>query len=458
MEGNLTLNRSSAWIAGLCLLLAIVLSFAWFYIGLVVVAAAAILVLYFLLRNPYWAFLVFMFSLPFATLRLIPIRGVSNLAFIAIIVLFFSMLLNLRRLPAFRFDRLGAKPWLFAIFIGVATLGMLFSVDQGIAVKTTSMAMVVFSLYLAGTLLLTTPGSWHLAVQSLLLGALASAFVILYEFFFVSHALYPGLYRAGGFYTGGGAIGITVSFLVAIPLALTLAKTEKRWQMRAFYYVAGLTSVGVILFAATRSAWLALAVLALIELVRRPVRTLIALGLIATLTFCAIRMYLPSVYDQYAVRTLIAFNPAYGPQSEIGFRIENYSVALRMLASYPVMGVGPNNFAAHADRFGRVSIPADLYLNAHNAFLEVLTGTGLIGGVAYILVWLLTFYELMIVARRGPPSLRPLAIGLALGLLLFVVNSMAHSPHSVLLLAPIFALGSVMRRDMVRKQVPSERG
>jgi len=214
----------------------------------------------------------------------------------------------------------------------------------------------------------------------------------------------------------------------------------------------GLTSVGVILFAATRSAWLALAVLALIELLRRPVRTLIAMGLIAALTFGAIRMYLPSVYDQYAIRIFIAFNPAYGPQSEIGFRIENYSVALRMLASYPVMGVGPNNFAAHAGRYGRVTIPADYYLNAHNAFLELITGTGLLGGIAYILVWLLTFYEFMFVARRGPPSLRPLAIGLALGFLLFAINSMAHSPHSVLLLAPIFALGSVMRRDMERKQ------
>jgi len=41
---------------------------------------------------------------------------------------------------------------------------------------------------------------------------------------------------------------------------------------------------------------------------------------------------------------------------------------------------------------------------------------------------------------------------------MFTIHSMFHSPHSVLLLAPIFALGSVMRREVLRRQVPSESG
>jgi|GEM_PF-2222010 len=451
MEGYLTLSRPNAWIAGFCLLLAVALGIMWSYIALAAVAAAGLIVLYLLLRNPYWAFLAFMFSLPFATLQLIPVRGISNLAFMAVIVLFFSILLNLRRLPAFRPGGLGAKPWLFATFIALAMLGTLFSVDQGIAAKFTGMAVTVFSLYFVGTLLLTTPERWHQAANSFLLGALASAIIILYGFFFSTRALQDGLYRAQ-YSTGGGAIGITISFLVAVPLALILAETEKRWQVRTFYYLVALTSVGVILFSATRSAWLALAVLVLIEFIRRPVRTAIALGLTAALSIGLVSMYLPSTYQKYAARIFIAFNPEYGPQAQIGFRIENYNVALRMLASYPALGVGMNNFAAHAGRFGRVSIPADFRLNAHNAFLELLTGAGLLGGIAYILVWLLTFYEFIFVARRGPPSMRPLAIGLALGFLMFTIHSMFHSPHSVLLLAPIFALGSVMRRDLLRKR------
>jgi len=458
MEGHLTFNRPSAWTAGLCLLLAVALGILSSYAWLAIAATAGLLVLYVLLRNPFWAFLVFMFSLPFATLQLIPIRGVSNLAFMAIIVLFFSMLLNLRRLPAFRISSLGVKPWFHATFILAALPGVIFSINQANAIRLTGMAVTVFALYIAGTLLLTTPRRWHMAVNSLLIGALASALVILYDYFFIFHPLDPEFYRAGSLYAGGPASGSVIYFLIAIPAALYLAESRKWPQNRAFYYLVALASVGVIVLSATRSAWLALAVLALIEFIRRPFRTAVALGLTAALTIGLVSIYLPSTYQKYAARIFIAFNPEYGPQLQVGFRIENYDVGLRMLASYPILGVGMNNFGAHAGRFGRATVPLDLNLNAHNTFMEVLTGTGLAGGLAYILVWLLTFYEFIFIARRGPPSWRPLAIALALGFMMFAIHSMFHSPHSALLLAPIFALGSVMRRELVRKQVPSESG
>ena len=452
MEGYLTLNRSSAWIAGLYLLLAVALGIMWPYIGLVIIAAASLLALYFLLRNPFWAFLVFMFSLPFWTLRLVPITGISNPALMAIAVLFFSMLLNLRKLPPLRLRMLGAKPWLMAAFICVAMLGTLFPSEQGIALKWTVMAVTVFSLYLAGTLLLVSPGRWNQAVYSFLLGTLASALIVLYDSFLIYHS---ASYRAGSFYTGGPVTATVISFLVAIPLALILVEKEKRWHVRVFYYLVALTSVGVILFSATRSAWLALAVLAVLELLRHPLRALVGIGLIVFLVAGLVRTYLPSTYEQYTIRVYSALNPEYAPQGQIAFRIENYGVALRMLASYPVLGVGMNNFGAHAGRYGRATIAADRRLNAHNTFLEILTSTGLLGGMAYILVWLLTLYELILVAMRGPPPMRPLALGLALGFIMLIIHSAFHSEHVAWLLAPIFAFGSAMRRHMLESRTRS---
>lgn len=452
MEGYLTISRSNAWIAGLCLLSAIELGFAWPYIGLAVAAAAGLVAVYFLLRNPFWAFLVFMFSLPFWTLRLTPITGFSNPALMAIAVLFLSMLLNLRKLPPLRLRMLGAKPWLMVAFICVAMLGTLFPSEQSIALKWTVMAITLFSVYLAGTLLLTSPDRWYQAVYSFLLGALASALAVLYDFFLVYH---PSFYRAGSFFTGGRGVAIATIFLLALPLALSLLEKERRWYMRTFLYSVALCSIATVLFSATRSAWLALAVLAVIELLRHPLRALVGIGLIVLLMVGLVRAYLPSTYEQYAIRVYSALNPEYGPQGQIAFRIENYGVALRMLASYPVLGVGMNNFAAHAGRYGRATIPVDMRLNTHNAFLEILTGTGLLGGIAYILVWLLTFYEFMFVASRGPPSMRPLALGLALGFLMFIIDSMFHSSHVAWLLAPIFAFGSTMRRHMLGSRTRS---
>ncbi len=446
------MSRSNAWIAGFCLLLAVALGIMWPYIALVAAAAASLLALYLLLRNPFWAFSAFMFSLPFATLRLVPITGISNPALMAIVVLFFSMLLNLRKLPPLKLKMLGAKPWLMVTFICVAMLGTLFPSEQGIALKWTVMAVTLFSLYLVGTLLLVNPDRWNQAVYSFLLGSLASALYILYDYLLVPHS---ALYRAGSFYTGGRGIGIAVSLLVAVPLALALLEKERRWHLRVFYYSVALCSAAAIVFSATRSSWLALAVLAVIELLRHPLRALLGIGLIAILMLGLIRAYLPTTYEYYAIRIFNTLNPEYGPQAEVGFRIENYRISLNMLASRPLLGVGMNNFGERAGGYGRVTIPLDYKLNTHNAFLEILTSTGLLGGIAYILVWLLTLYELALVATRGPPSMRPLALGLALGFLLIIIDSMFHSEHVAWLLAPIFAFGSVMRRRVLESRTRS---
>jgi O-antigen ligase len=169
-----------------------------------------------------------------------------------------------------------------------------------------------------------------------------------------------------------------------------------------------------------------------------------------------VRLYLPAMYEGYAIRAFGALNPQYGEQTEVGFRIENYRVGAKMLASYPLFGVGLANFGAHAEQFGRERAPAHLKLNAHNAVLEVLTNTGLIGGLAYIFVWLLTFYELIFAARRGPPQVRPLAFGMAVGFLLYVTHSMFHSGYAALLLAFIFAMSTVMSRLSREGKAPSE--
>jgi uncharacterized membrane protein len=75
----------------------------------------------------------------------------------------------------------------------------------------------------------------------------------------------------------------------------------------------------------------------------------------------------------------------------------------------------------------------------------MLTGAGLVGGVAYLLVWLLTLWELIVLARRGPPGVRHLAGAYGIGFTMFMVHAVFHSSYLVLLLVPVLAMASALR-------------
>ncbi len=409
-------------------------------------SAIALCILVALVLNYRWAFYAFLFALPFATWEIIPLPGVDNIAVLMVILLALSLLVNIHRLPPLRLNALGAKPWLMAGFIAAAVPGVLFTINQVSAVRYLVLAAAIIGLYFVATLLLRDERERNFAVHAFLAGVLLSSIIILIDF-----AQYPmamQAYRAGSIYSHG--ISVTLTFVLAVPLSLLLLDAEKRWWGRIFYCAVALGSTAIILFSATRSSWIALLLFIIYYIVKHPVRGLVVTMVLALVVAVLVRAFLPATYQFYAVRTIASFRPELRPQEDVGFRIENYSVALNMFASYPLLGVGLNNFAAYASRFGRATIPADQQLEAHNAYLEVFTGVGLIGGLAYMLVWLLTLYELAAVSSRGPPRLRPLAAGFGIGFSMLMVHSMFHSMYIVLLLVPIFAIASALREEMIR--------
>jgi O-antigen ligase len=362
-------------------------------IGVTLALATGLVAVYFIARNPYWAFLTFAFTLPFATLKLIPGREASNPAYAALALLALSVIINLHRLPASNFRKIGVKPWLIGIFAGVGLLRAPFTLNQQVTLPYIVMAFVMLCVYLAAVLLIDTPRKLRTCLDCFLAGAVLNASAVLFYYFFVADPL-SAFYRAGTYFAGGSSTGTVTFFVLAIPLALELAGRREQWLARLYYILVTMELVAVIILSATRSAWLALALLFLIELIRHPLRALGGAALIVLLITCAVRVYLPKTYEGLGARAFTAFNPEYGLPGETGFRIENYQVAANMLAAYPLMGVGLGNFAAHAGRFGRETVPLEFQLNAHNAYLEMLTGAGLIGGGAYLLVWLLTLWEL----------------------------------------------------------------
>ncbi len=407
-------------------------------------AAVALTVIAALLLNHRLAFLAFVFSIPLATTQIIPIPGMSNLAFMMIAILGLSFLCNIRRLPAISLRGLGLKPYLFGAFLFVSTASLLIADNQTKALKFYAIAVIIFGLYLISTAMLRETGLILKAANWFLAGTIASGMFIFYDF--VTQPLAQMFYRAGASASGG--INITICFLVAIPLSLALLDGEKRASVRSAYYIIAVLSAAIILFSATRSAWLALIIYLVYELFKRPVRAFIAAVIIAVVVFGFMPIFMPFAFKASALRALAAFKPEYQPQHYIGFRVENYSLAARMFANYPLIGVGLSNFPEHAGAVGRSVIPVELMLDTHNTYLEIFTSGGLLGGLPYLLVWLITLLEFAFAAGKGNALQRRLATGLGIGFLLMMIHGLFHAIYLALLLAPMFAFASALRREV----------
>ncbi len=409
------------------------------YLPSILAAVAAIAVFALLLANHRLAFLAFMFAVPFATLQLIPVPGLSNLTFLMIPVLGLSMLLNLRRIPALPLGKLGAKPTLFAVFILAALPTTILASSQGIALKSLVIAAVILGLYLASTVMFADLRMRELGTTAYLAGVLASAALGYGQ---MLRELAATIFLRAGV---GSPSDSAIWFLLAIPLAVMRFDRCRGFGPKLFYAAVVLASAGIIVLSSTRSAWLGLGLYFVYELVRKPARAIVTAALLMAVVVFFLKTYLPFTYQRSVIRVLAVFKPELEKQTTLQFRIENYPVAAAMVGAYPLLGVGLGNFAAHAPHFGRVLIPGEMGLNAHNAYLEMLTGGGLIGGVAYLLVWLLTLWELVAVALRGPPAARHLARSYGIGFSMFMVHAMFHSSYLVLLLVPVFAMASALR-------------
>lgn len=86
-------------------------------------------------------------------------------------------------------------------------------------------------------------------------------------------------------------------------------------------------------------------------------------------------------------------------------RIELWLTALRMVQANPLLGVGSGGFGEHAGRYGEIS-GDNRGKNTHNTYLEVVTGSGLIGlGAFVMMLWRLIQGLRRDLRTKGPPLL-----------------------------------------------------
>ena len=81
-----------------------------------------------------------------------------------------------------------------------------------------------------------------------------------------------------------------------------------------------------------------------------------------------------------------------------------WRAALRMIAAHPITGVGPDNFRLNYGEYAGIA-NADSRVHSNNMYLEVIAGTGVVGGLAFLWLAWRAGGRLLAIYRHGDAAL-----------------------------------------------------
>lgn len=224
------------------------------------------------------------------------------------------------------------------------------------------------------------------------------------------------------------ALGIFLSYLPAIwveirdwRLTISMPQSPNFLPALGVGFVTAVTLLGVIV-SWSRGAWLSLAMATAVLLLfwpRKPQHGVLLLALGGGLLLGGIQIGLVpvSVTDRI---TSFSQDLRFGDVRGEDITDENYAVlerlahwqaALAMAEDHPWLGVGFGNYEpAYAD-YALINWPYPLG-HAHNYYLNLLAETGIIGLLAYLLLWTAVFWQTIRVIRQVTGWQRGVALGL----------------------------------------------
>jgi putative inorganic carbon (hco3(-)) transporter len=129
-------------------------------------------------------------------------------------------------------------------------------------------------------------------------------------------------------------------------------------------------------------------------------------------------------------------------------RLGHWQAGTAMFNDHPWLGVGVGNYGAAYPTYA----PPHFYLplgHAHNVYLNFLAETGILGGIAFGVIWMMAFWTAWRAARGGDGNYAALAVGVLGSLVYLSVHSLfdnlfvAHMQLQLALLLAILSRRSV---------------
>lgn len=261
-------------------------------------------------------------------------------------------------------------------------------------------------------------------------------------------------YIYGNTFLGDGN-DYSLSVVISVPMCLYLIMRSQSLWLRVFWIVALLALILAIIGTQSRGATIALACVFLL-LWWKGRQKVIGLVLIAVVV-AGVFSYAPDVYFERmnTVRNYEEEGSAMG-------RIMAWKTAMRMLAKYPLQGVGTGHFAIklgtefRPPEFGDKNLP---WLTAHSMYFLLIGELG-IPGISFLLAMLIGNYfinnRLMREARDRQSELAKLFMMLNASLIAFAVGgaflSVAYYPHLYVLSGIWTAAYFIYKRQQAGEQ------
>ncbi|MFQ3568065.1 MAG: O-antigen ligase family protein [Aggregatilineales bacterium] len=283
--------------------------------------------------------------------------------------------------------------------------------------------------------------AWEWLLIGLIAAGAANAVIGIYQFFGGSGALHllinERFFRAFGTFGQPNPFGAFMGLLTPIALGAALGYGIRFLRSRRetgtsywFYLIpisfhsvaAGLMAVALVM-SWSRGAWLGFAAaigIVIFALPQRPARSLLLLASLVIITITTWTSgWLPASITERvgsAVGELVSASDVRGvditaENYALVERVAHWQAAVNMATAHPWLGVGFGNYeTAYADY--RLMNWALALGHAHNYYLNVFAETGIIGLMAYLLMWLLIIAFTWQARRHPDPLARSVAVGL----------------------------------------------
>ena len=411
MGGNSSIGRVGVVLLVAAVVVLVLGLLASSYYLLAAGVAVAIFGLLFLLRYPQFAYYAIIAMIPFGTFRKFSLGGVEvKFDWVVATLLFFGMGIN--HVMHRRVHRnLKSHLWLpLTLFFGVSFVSALLSPYRGVAFHDIQLLAVSYLLIMV-TLFYADRHCFTVVLPVVVAGSIALSAccgVIGYMFDmpqFADGIIDGGFKRALGGTTDANALSMMIVFGVPL-MGYLLLNSRRRWQrLLVVLMLISCVTAKVMTFSRAGAVLLVVTILAFFWLHRDRLHAR-NLGLIAGVVGMVIAIALCVIPQEYWMRHLALTSE--GDRS-VHRRTSYLYVAAEAFGEAPILGHGPGTFppiyakSDYSARFAKE--PEDRFRRAHNTYVEVLVGTGILGlllfGVVLVMVVKDFGRAIAVAAERG---------------------------------------------------------
>lgn len=380
-------------------------------LAIIPMIAAAIIIAFYVFKNPFFGFLLIVFFLPFERVPTVNFSGVdikinTILGFITLFSWVVAMMFNAKKWPLSKNTL--ALP--IALFVIAMLLSLTQAVDLTRAVEILLFVIFTIALSFLATNMITDEERLKKVIKVLFISATIVGLFGLFQFFGDAAGLPQSLTLLKTGYTAVifgfpriQAFSLEPLFFadyLLIPLSLSLAYFMSKDKIAKHWTLAALLILLLINFILTvsRGAYLGLVVTLLLFIpfyIRRIFswRNLLIVVIIAVSSYGV--FFALSHGNNYAITNFVKHvtnQDSTNGSDSITSRLDAYKLALSIYNRYPQLGIGLGNYGPYAANYPQ-SAPITGWAVVNNEFLEILAETGLVGAITFGLILLVIIWR-----------------------------------------------------------------